>query len=196
MGQDWFLPVKDCVQYQKKKTKKQDQREKKKYPGDFGHPEFFISPPRLSLHWWIPELRFINPLWGVELHPTRARKSCKAVISASKPHHCQRAWQAPPLKFSLRDEKPAVDSWKCCCSAANFVRTLNVCSVEFWHLIQFQRKSFFLFFFGALFFFHQNWQCHHDHELYEEKHWKNWGGKQLRLRNDGPNIFLRLKYIP
>lgn len=49
-----------------------------------------------------------SPLWSVELHQTQA-SSYKAVMFASKAQLCQRALQAPPLRSSLRDEKPAVD---------------------------------------------------------------------------------------
>lgn len=49
-----------------------------------------------------------SPIWSVELHQTQA-SSYKAVMFASKAQLCQRALQAPPLRSSLRDEKPAVD---------------------------------------------------------------------------------------
>ena len=49
-----------------------------------------------------------SPLWSVELHQTQA-STYKAVMFASRAQLCQRALQAPPLRSSLRDEKPAVD---------------------------------------------------------------------------------------
>lgn len=88
---------------------------KKTYSDDISHSDFLFGLLNKSEHVFTLELLrfcvlafFLNPLWSVELHPTQA-SSYKAVIFASKPQHCQRALQAPPLKCSLRDEKPAVD---------------------------------------------------------------------------------------
>lgn len=68
---------------------------------------------------------FLNPLLRRRTASNTGTYSYTVVICASKLHHCQLAWQAPPFRFSLRDEKPAVDSWKCCCSAASLLRTLS-----------------------------------------------------------------------
>lgn len=78
---------------------------------------FFISSSTVQdayLHSSSCESRFFlkkkkqSPIWSVELHQTQA-SSYKAVMFASKAQLCQRALQAPPLRSSLRDEKPAVD---------------------------------------------------------------------------------------